>query len=310
MNPAGVVRSQRRAAGKVAAALSAFAVGCFLMAGEPARADTMIWSNGNDAGPNPGPVIQEFDANTGARITAFPDPAATPSQFGRGIAVVGSNIFYSLDSSTSVFLTNTSGANLGTAFVVNIPGVIGVQSIASDGQFLYITPLSNTLSLNENVYKYDFSGNLIGSPVTLMPSGGIVQGARDGLEIVGNTFVANQSRLDIGPYDQFNATSGSLITPAFLNPGTFGFTGVAFDGTDYYVFDDEAQPSQLVVFNSSGTFLDRVTLTGLPGPNDQAFLSDLSAVVPAVSEPSTLAVVAPVLFGFVLLRRRGGSAAR
>lgn len=204
MNPAGVVRSQRRAAGKVAAALSAFAVGCFLMAGEPARADTMIWSNGNDAGPNPGPVIQEFDANTGARITAFPDPAATPSQFGRGIAVVGSNIFYSLDSSTSVFLTNTSGANLGTAFVVNIPGVIGVQSIASDGQFLYITPLSNTLSLNENVYKYDFSGDLIASPVTLVPSGGIVQGARDGLEIVGNTFVANQPRLDIGPYDQFN----------------------------------------------------------------------------------------------------------
>ena len=82
--------------------------------------------------------------------------------------------------------------------------------------------------------------------------------------------------------DQFNATNGSLITAAFLNPGTFGFTGVAFDGTFYYVFDDEADPSQLVVFNASGAFVDRITLTGLPGPNDQAFLSDLSAVVPAV----------------------------
>src|SRR5271167_1332166 len=272
------------------------AIAALLALSPPTHAGTIIWSNGNDAGPTPGPVIQEFDANTGALLKSFADPAADPAQFGSGIAVVGSSIYYSLVGSTSVFLTNTNGANLGVAFIVNIPGVSGIRSIASDGQFLYLTPESSTLSLNENVYKYDFSGNLIGPPITLIPSGSLVQGPRDGLEIVGNTFVANQPRGDIGPYDQFNATSGSLITAAFLNPGTFGFTGVAFDGTFYYVFDDEADPSQLVVFDASGVFVDRVTLTGLPGPNDQAFLSDLSAVVPAVPEPSTLA-----LFGAGLL---------
>jgi hypothetical protein len=204
------------------------AIAALLALSPPTHAGTIIWSNGNDAGRTPGPVIQEFDANMGALLKSFADPAASPAQSGSGIAVVGSSIFYSLVGSTSVFLTNTNGANLGVVFAVNIPGVTGISSIASDGQFLYLTPESSTLSLNENVYKYDFSGNLIGSPITLIPSGGIVQGPRDGLELVGNTFVADQPRGDIGPYDQFNATNGGLITAAFLNSGTFGFTGVAF----------------------------------------------------------------------------------
>src|SRR5262249_18749145 len=146
----------------------------------PAQGNTLIWTNGNDAGASPGPVIQEFDAVTGARLAAFADPVATSaSQVGRGIAVVGSDIFYSLAGSTSVFLTKRCRAHLGTAFTVNIPGVTGVQSIATDGMFLYITPQSGNLNLVQNVYKYSFTGTLIGSPVTLVGSGGIVQSGRD-----------------------------------------------------------------------------------------------------------------------------------
>jgi hypothetical protein len=238
-------------------------VAWLLVSAAPVSASTVIWTNGNDAPANL-PIIQEFDASTGALLNSFLDPAGAAGETGRGIAVVGSNIFYSVTGSTSVFLTDTNGTNLGVAFTVNIPGVSGIQSIASDGQFLYVTRLAPPLGLNENVYKFDFSGNLIGAPVTLVPSGRLVQSGRDGLEVVGNTVVANQPRGDIGPYD------GTLIKAAFLNRGTFGFTGVAFDGTLYYVFDDEAQPSQVVVFDASGNFVDRVTLTGLPGPNHQA----------------------------------------
>lgn len=287
-----------------------FGIVGLLAASAPAPADTIIWSNGFNAGTAQiVPTINEFDANTGALLKTFADPAGTPGTTGFGIAVVGSSIFYSVAGSTSVFLTDANGNNLGTAFVVNVPGVVGIASIATDGQFLYLTPISaiGSSALNENVYKYDFSGNLIGLPITLIPSAGLVQSFRSGLEIVANNFVANQPRGDIGPYDQFNSTNGNLITPAFLNPGTFGFTGVAFDGSFYYVFDDEADPSQLVVFNASGAFVDRVTLTGLPGPNDQAMLWDLSVGVPPVPEPTTLALLCTAVFGFGLLRLRNAA---
>jgi len=190
---------------------------------------------------------------------------------------------------------------------VTVPGAVGIASIASDGQFLYLTLIGATAMspVNENVYKYDFAGNLVAPPVTLIPSAGLVQGFRSGLEFVDNTFVANQPRGDIGPYDKFDATTGGLITPAFLDPGTFGFTGVAFDGAFYYVFDDEADPSQLVVFNASGAFVKRLTLLGLPGPNDQAMIWDLSAVVAAVPEPPSLVLLAAAgaVFAMISYRR-------
>jgi len=277
-------------------------IAALLVAAAPGRASTVIWTNGNDAPANL-PIIQEFDGSTGALLKSFLDPAGAAGETGHGIAVVGSNIFYSVSGSTSVFRTDTNGTNLGVAFIVNIPGITGIQSIASDGQFLYVAPLSATLALNENVYKFDFSGNLIGAPITLVPSGGLVQSGRDGLEVVGGTFVANQPRGDIGPYDKFDS-NGNLITAAFLNPGTFGFTGVAFDGTLYYVFDDEAEPSQLVLFDAAGNFLNRLTLMGLPGPNDQAFISDLSAAVTAAPEPGSLALLGIALVGFAAFRRR------
>jgi hypothetical protein len=74
------------------------------------------------------------------------------------------------------------------------------------------------------------------------------------------------------------------------------------------VFDDEAQPSQLAVFDALGNFLNRVRLTGLPGPNDQAFIFDLSAVVGAVPEPASLSLLGAALLGLAALRLRHGTA--
>ena len=126
-------------------------IAALLVAAAPGRASTVIWTNGNDAPANL-PIIQEFDGSTGALLKSFLDPAGAAGETGHGIAVVGSNIFYSVSGSTSVFRTDTNGTNLGVAFIVNIPGITGIQSIASDGQFLYVAPLSATLALNENVY--------------------------------------------------------------------------------------------------------------------------------------------------------------
>src|SRR5262249_40115593 len=150
--------------------------------------------------------IEQFDLVTGALVTSFlaPNPAAA-GQIGRGITVVGSDIFYSVDNSGAVFLTNPSGADLGVAFNTALPGI---GSIASDGSFLYVTPTNGSVAVNETVLKYSFAGSLISS-ITLIPSGG-PQGAlgRTGLEIAGNDFIANQGDNE-GPYDQFDS-SGAL----------------------------------------------------------------------------------------------------
>ena len=278
-----------------------FGIAGMLLVSASVRADTMIWAN--DARGN-NSHIEQFDATTGMLLTSFlaPNPAAQ-GQFGRGIAVVGSNIYYSVDRSGAVFLTNPSGTDLGTAFNTGLPGI---GSIASDGQFLYLAPTNSTVSGNETVLKYSFAGSLI-SMITLVPSGG-AEGTlgRTGLEIVGTEFVVNQGDNE-GPYDKFDE-SGSLLTSAFLNSGEFSFTGVAFDGSTYYVSDEEAVPSTLRLFNASGGSLGTATLTGCPGPNHQCDLQDLSVVVGPVPEPSTFALLVSILFGLGIFYRRNASA--
>lgn len=264
------------------------------------HANTIIWAN--DARGN-NSHIEEFDGTTGALVTSFlaPNPAAQ-GQIGRGIAVVGSNIYYSVDNSGSVFLTNPSGTDLGAAFITGLPGI---ASIASDGQFLYVTPTNSTVMGNETVLTYTFAGSLL-STITLTPSGG-AEGTlgRTGLEIAGGAFIANQGDNE-GPYDKFDS-GGSLLTAAFLNVGEFSFTGVAFDGSTYYVSDEEAVPSTLRLFNASGLSLGSVTLAGCPGPNQQCDLRDLSVAVTAMPEPSTFALLVFILFGLRIFHRRNAS---
>ena len=103
--------------------------------------------------------------------------------------MVGSDIFYSVDNSGAVFLINPSGIDLAVAFNTGLPGI---ASIASDGEFLYVTPTNSTVAVNETVLKYSFAGSLI-STITLTLSGR-PEGAlgRTGLEIVGNDFIANR----------------------------------------------------------------------------------------------------------------------
>ena len=192
--------------------------------------------------------------------------------------------------------------DLGTAFNTGLPGI---GSIASDGQFLYLAPTNSTVSGNETVLKYSFAGSLI-SMITLVPSGG-AEGTlgRTGLEIVGTEFVVNQGDNE-GPYDKFDE-SGSLLTSAFLNSGEFSFTGVAFDGSTYYVSDEEAVPSTLRLFNASGGSLGTATLTGCPGPNpDDLRISPV--VVGPVPDRRPSLYSSPILFGLGIFYRRNASA--
>jgi hypothetical protein len=262
------------------------------------HAGTIIWAN--DARMNDS-HIEAFDGASGALLTSFEAPnAAAQGHIGRGIAVVGSSIFYSVDDSGAVFLTNPGGADLGIAFNTGLPGI---GAIASDGLFLYLAPTGGSGAQNETVLKYTFGGALV-STTTLTPSTGPrAPLGRTGLEVVGTDFVANQGNNE-GPYDKFDA-SGTLLTADFLHPGFFSFTGVAFDGSTYYVFDEEAVPSIFRRFDAAGNALSSVTLT-CPGGLQRCDLQDLSTV--ATPEPSALYLLASVV-GLAVLRRAAAARA-
>jgi hypothetical protein len=253
----------------------------------------VIWAN--DATGN-ATTLRAFDSVTGALVDSFAAPNATAAgQFGRGIAVLGSQIFYSTDSSGDVFLTNTAHTDLGVAFSTSLNGI---GAIASDGSSLYLTPSNDG---DDTIYRYSFAGVLLDT-ITATPSTGTITSpvGRTGLEIVGDTIIANQGNNE-GPYDVFDL-AGTLLDDAFI-PGGFGPTGITFDGAIYYHADSEATPSAFLRYDAAGAPLTTILLTDCPGPNDLCNLQDLSVVL-AVPAPAGAAIFAAGLVGFALLRRR------
>ena len=295
-----MLRPPRKWFPATALALVGLGIAGLFVASAPAKADTIVWANdGGAINGRPGPNLEEWDVNVGAATATLLNSFAAPlvqGLGGEGIAVIGSNVYYSVFTSGNVFVTNTSGSSSGVAFST---GLSGISSIATDGRFLYLAPAATT----NDIYQYTVGGSLV-STIPLIPSQVATAIARVGLEVVGTDFVANQQQ-DIGPYDKFSAAGGAPTVPQFIGSlSDFGKAGIAFDGTDYFVFDDEAQPSQFVIYDASGVFIERVNLNACPGPNVICDIRDLSVVTAAVAEPPTLSLVAAGLIGLAMLFRR------
>lgn len=302
MNVSRISLDQVATRARVIAAAIGLGAATLLALHAPAQADTILWAS--DGRGSPGPTLDEWDINeaagTGTLVTSFavPNPAAQGGGPG-GIAILGPNIYYGVADSGSVFLTNSTGANLGVAFNT---GLSGISAITSDGSFLYLAATGDS-ALTENVYQYTLSGVLVNT-LTLVPTaiGGPFTVGRTGLEIVGADFVANQGN-DEGPYNLFDS-AGNLVSTDFLQmTDDFGFSGVAFDGTYYFVGNVEDVPSLFRVFDASGNLLKEIALTGCPGPNQLCEFADL-AVAPVLPEPASAALLATFLAGLGLLARR------
>lgn len=265
---------------------------------------SVIWGNSASGG---NVNLEAFDSATGLLIPGqqFLVPNLTArSDNGRGVALLGNDIYYTTAGSGNIYKTNViTHADLG--IVVNT-GFSGIANIATDGTFLYANDYQAT---NGVINKYTPAGVLVGS-ITLSGLDAVGASSRDGFEVQNNpnimggatTFIAN--RYDggngptfgsvVGAYDVYDSTGVEIIS-GFITPnanGTNGATGIAYDGNHYFVSD--IFNNRLFEYDGLGTFVKIIDLSANPPPpSGIRQLEDLSAVGNTVNNPGGGAPAAP-----------------
>ena len=271
---------------------------------QAARADHIVTVYANSAG---GDGVQKFSINvdTGAesQLAHYTQAQLGVSGNGRGVVVVGDIMYTTYASSGSVFAYNlATNTSLGTVFTV--AGASGLATAAWDGTHLVLGDYSGT----NNVYFYNLNGTLA-STSHLSKCAEIHQGGTagfcDGLEYANGNLVSNEGDGGFGgasTYDVYNLAGGSPTQAGLINT-TYGATGIAFDGTYYFVSD--IFHDRLGVYDGTGAFVKFVALTSGDHTNAIEDLSvDYNLVLnPPVPEPAAILLLLPIA-GLVAFRLR------
>jgi hypothetical protein len=260
-------------------AIALLSVSSLLAGGTEATAASLIWGNSASSG---NVSLEAFDSVTGIPVQQFLVPNLTArNDNGRGVALLGDTIYYTTASSGNIYVTNANThADLG---ILVSTGFAGIANVATDGVFIYA---SNYQTSSGVVNKYNTSGILVGTVNVGTGSG------RDGFEVQNNPFFAGGATTFISnrgdaqsPYDVYDS-AGVLLQSAFINPALNGFgnqqTGIAYDGTNYFV--SQIFSNKLLKYSGTGVFLGAINLQGT-SPSGTRLLEDLSAVGNTISNP-------------------------
>lgn len=247
---------------------------------------------GNSAGSN---TIHVIDKTTGVQVRS-----CSPNKGnGRGIVVVANIAYITVAGSNNIYKMDINTcADLGIAF--SVAGATGLSTIAFDGTNFWIGDYSGT----NNAFYYSPTGALL-KTVPLVNCTGFC----DGLEFFNNKLISNRGD-PTGPYDVYD-TNGALLQAAFI-PAAAGHSGIAFDGTNFYV--SSIFTSQIEVYSgTTGALINTLNLTGGSFLIEDLSL-DYAIVIPGAGGPTQVptmsewalilmaALLAISAFGF--LRRR------
>jgi hypothetical protein len=267
---------------------------CVLAFGFTSRADEYIYGNNASYGPD---TVYQIDITTGGNVTNQYN--VSPGN-GRGVVQVGNILYTTEANSNAVYGYNlTTNTSLGVVFTV--AGASGLSTMAYDGTNFWIGDYSGT----NNVYEYTPTGTLL-KTVSLSQCTGYC----DGLEYLaanGGELISNEADASGPHYDLYNL-NGTLLQSNFIDASSVcngNATGIAFDGTDFFVsciFN-----SSLAEFDANGNFIKLISVTG--GTSSAGTLiEDLSAnyqaVLNSTPEPATLSLLGLGLAGIGYLRRR------
>lgn len=205
----------------------------------------VLWSN--NAGT---PHVQAFDTVTGVKLQDFVGSGGN----GRGVVKVG-NIIYTTDANTAnVFKFDaTTGAPLGLAFT--IPNAGGISTISFDGDNFWTSDYTGT-----NKAFYVSPTGVVLKTITLAKS----EGFYDGLEFFNGKLIANRFDGGFRGGNQYSVydTDGNLLQENFIDTTGHGNgTGIAFDGTNFYI-SDIFNGRATIWDGTDGHFLGALTLIG------------------------------------------------
>ena len=252
-------------------------LGGFLFFGVAAAASAQNLIYGDSAGSN---RIDVINRDTGALIRS-----CSPNKGnGRGIVVVGSIGYYTVADTNNVYKIDLSSCtDLGIAFSVS--GASGLSTIAYDGTNFWIGDYSGFSP--GKAYYYSPTGALL-KTITLANCGG----SCDGLEYFNGKLISNRGDASTSGYDVYD-TNGNLVTPQFIAPTTYSGTGIAYDGTYFYVSDIFNAKIQ-VYDGTSGAFVKTLTLTNGTGFLIEDLSTDYAQRTDTGGGTTTPSAVAPV----------------
>jgi hypothetical protein len=274
-------------------------VACVLAFSSAARAtDEIIYGNNASYGPD---TVSQIDITTGV-VTANID--VSPGN-GRGVVQVGNILYTTTASSNIVYEYNLTTSTSSTAFTVS--GSSALSTISYDGTNFWIGDYSGT----NQAYEYSPTGTLL-KTISLSLCTGYCDGvgylAANGGEIISNEFDGYGANSE---YDIYNL-NGTLEQADFINSASGcttspGSTGLAFDGTDYFV--SCINESTLAEYSGTGTFIKDIAFTG-DNSNDGPLVEGISANYAEVlnptptPEPGTLLMVGTGLATMAAALRR------
>jgi hypothetical protein len=240
------------------------AAGLVLASGATASGPLIV---GNNAAEGGGP-IQTYDFSTGgAPVASFVPTGASDKNNGRGVVVVGSEVFYTEltngvgpTPAIEVAPYNGGAGGADTRTFPNPRPTVGIQDLAFSGGSLYA--LTGYLLGPLQVFKLNpFSGAVLGAPINITGSFlGINPGSSDGFTILPNgNFLINNND-ESCTYNQYNSTTGAEISGTTITvPGASRCTGVDTDGTSLFFQTGFAGFTQT---DLSGNLKARVAVSG------------------------------------------------